>query len=167
MGLRVDVAEIHRVTRTDALEISSWVYPPPYAVYSSTPGDAMTRELVDKEYYGAYDDRGRVFGFYCFGEPARVPCESSLHYYSDTSYIDIGLGLRPDLCGKRLGPEFFSDGLDFAGKTFGTHLFRLTVITLNLRAVKIYRNYGFEEIGSFSLRKRDYSLPFIVMLRTA
>ena len=43
------------------------------------------------------------------------------------NYLDIGLGMKPDLTGQGKGPSFFQTGLAFAKTNFQSKKIRLTV----------------------------------------
>ena len=159
----MEITEIRRIALADAQLISRWKYRPPYAVYSNNAGPELLREFVESEYYAALDPSRELVGFYCYNDPARVPCSASNRYYADKSFMDIGLGLRPDLCGMGLGESFLRAGLRFAESTYIMSKFRLAVIAMNFRAVALYRRVGFVTVGSFALPKSGYSLPFVMM----
>ena len=159
----MEINEIRRIAHADAQIISQWKYQPPYAVYSNTAGPEIMQELVGNEYYSALDTSRELVGFYCYKDPARVPCNSSNRYYADKSFLDIGLGLRPDLCGMGMGKSFLHAGIRFAESTYNVSKFRLAVIAMNFRAIRLYRGFGFVKVGSFTLPKVGYSLPFVVM----
>lgn len=159
----MEINAIRKAGFQEAVEISNWKYLVPYDVYSHNGGKKMVHELMDSEYYVVLCNSGGIIGFYCFQEPARVPCRASRQYYVDESHIDVGLGLRPDLCGAGHGYLFLNAALDFAKGKYRQSGFRLTVISLNLRAITVYARSGFVEIGKFSLAKDGFSLPFSIM----
>ena len=159
----MEINEIRRIVLADAQLISRWKYQPPYGIYSNSAGPELLREFVKSEYYAALDTSRELVGYYCYKDPARVPCNASSRYYADKSFIDIGLGLRPDLCDMGLGESFLRAGMRFAESTYIMNKFRLAVIAMNFRAIALYRRIGFVKVGSFALPKSGYSLPFAIM----
>jgi ribosomal-protein-alanine N-acetyltransferase len=147
-----------------AREISHWSYEPPYDFYSLTSDPDDLSELLDPEkrqgYYSALRD-GELIGFLCFGQEARVPGGN----YTDAGILDVGLGLRPDLTGKRLGLGFVLAGLAFAQEKFAPVGFRLSVATFNERAIKVYERAGFEPVETFMQRTNGGEHPFLLMAR--
>lgn len=131
--------------RDSAETISRWHYPGEYAVYDMEPGELD--ELLGGEYYAAFDaaikDSGELVGFFCYGSCARVPTDHLPDPYAGDS-LDVGLGMRPDLCGQGNGAAFLRAGVDFAQTRFGVSRFRLTVMTFNSRAIHAYESAGFE-----------------------
>lgn len=80
------------------------------------------------------------------------------HLYGGEDVIDIGLGMRPVLTGKRMGQEFFQAGIAFAVKEFNPQTFRLSVATFNIRAITLYKNIGFQQGPIFLGRGREFML---------
>ena len=91
--------------------------------------------------YGLLNRKGELVGFYQFGEHARIPTREPEPYGQGP--LDVGLGLRPDLCGLGFGPSFLLAGLDFARNELGAGGFRLTVAGFNQRAWRAYVCCGF------------------------
>lgn len=128
--------------------ISSWRYPAPYDCYSFSPSRQLTDELLAGDYFAAWE-QGELTGYFCFGAAARIPLASPVT--EGDPYVrpglDIGLGLRPDCCGKGKGLCFLKEGLLFAHKTFGPAApFRLAVMEGNQRAKTVYERAGFTTV---------------------
>ena len=83
--------------------------------------------------------------------------------YLDTAYLDIGLGLHPQACGQGYGLGFLTCGLAFAKAHFGVSRFRLTAVSTNYRALKVYTRAGFREIGRFERQGLSEPMEFVVM----
>jgi len=124
---------IKKINKEDALKITKWQYLPPYHVYNMT--NALD-ELVDS-YYGVYKDD--LVGFFCSGEDAQVPPGN----YTE-GFIDLGIGLRPDLCGQGMGASFMKEVMTAFDKPL-----RLTVYKWNERAIKLYEKLGFKYESEF------------------
>ncbi len=120
---------ISELSQEGHVEMRSWRYPPPYDFYD---GD-VDPPLNPERFFGAFDEDGGLVGFYYFEEK---PPD-----------LDYGLGLRPDLVGRRLGLEFFRAGLDFARERYRPRRVYLHVAEFNERARKVYERAGFVEVS--------------------
>ncbi|RAP78659.1 GNAT family N-acetyltransferase [Paenibacillus montanisoli] len=125
----------------DAEEIISWRYEEPYQIYNNESTPELIQEMLNN-YYTVYGDEKQIIGFFCAGNSAQVP--NDFYSYSE-SYLDIGIGMRPELTNKGLGTEFFSFVLDSMNQIFGDVELRLTVTSFNQRARRLYRKFGFSE----------------------
>jgi len=131
--------EITLMTKTHAQAISLWRYDGIYSLYDHD--ESTAESFMDGTHFAYITTDEGLTGYFCFGEDARI---STVEGYSfDGDYLDVGLGLRPDLCGKKLGSSFFAAGLAFAGELCGTTQFRLAVAVFNERAIKVYKRAGF------------------------
>lgn len=86
----------------EAKEISNWHYKEPYSIYSIEDSEEDINELLNGYYYSVSDTNNNLIGYYCFGEAAKVPAGNKFGAYNLIDHTDIGLGINPDLCGKRL-----------------------------------------------------------------
>ena len=127
------------MTREYSRMISNWKYGGEYSFYDHS--DQNIESFMDSTHYTCTDEDGDLVGYFCFGEDARIPTVEQNAY--DGGFLDIGLGLRPDLCGQGYGLSFLENGLDFAQRTFNTKQFRLSVAAFNARAIKVYTRAGF------------------------
>lgn len=123
--------------------ISSWRYDEPYSIYSMDGTEECLQELMDGNYYSVVDENSQLIGYFCFGTSAQVPRIKHYGVYNEAGYIDIGLGMRPDMTGKGAGMTFFQAGIEFGKKHFQTDKMRLTVAAFNERAIKTYKRAGF------------------------
>ena len=137
------------MTEPQARAILQWRYEGPYAVYNCPPAalEEAVRQWLDPRlaYYAARDDAEALVGFCCFGDEAQVPGGD---YAADA--LDVGLGLRPDLTGRGLGPGFVAAVLDLGRRLLRPRRFRLTVMAANRRAIRAYEKAGFRVSHTFS-----------------
>ena len=131
------------MTGSEARQVTEWKYPAPYEMYNWDVEDDPA-ELLDGSYLACREEDGALGGFLCFGSNATIPTREDAYRQG---YLDIGLGLRPDLCGKGLGQGFLRLGLEWARRELGASSFRLAVAQFNTRAQKVYRACGFREIS--------------------
>ena len=131
------------MTGPEARQVTEWQYPAPYEMYNWAEEDDPA-ELLDGSYLACREESGALGGFLCFGPNATIPTREDVYRQG---YLDVGLGLRPDLCGRGLGRGLLQQGLDWARRELGAGCFRLAVAQFNLRAQKVYRACGFREIA--------------------
>ncbi|SNZ17132.1 Acetyltransferase (GNAT) family protein [Terribacillus aidingensis] len=151
--------EISSLTADDAYTVLHWRYSPPYDLYNLTYTEGAVMMLMVGDYYGVYEN-GSLFGYFCVGEDAQVPGGD----YSDKSYLDIGIGMAPQLTGQGRGKVFFRDIQNWINQNKQQTRLRLTVAAFNERAIHLYANAGFWEAGRFA-RDSD-QLLFLVMTKS-
>ena len=116
-------------------ETLEWHYPPPYDFYD--PGDDPP--LNPERFRVTYGEDGRVEAFWYFDHP-------------EPGVVEIGIGLRPDLCGRGFGERCMRDELEYARREWSPHAFRLHVASWNGRAIALYERLGFREVGERHVR---------------
>jgi ribosomal-protein-alanine N-acetyltransferase len=138
--------------------VADWRYPPPYDFYDAgaDPGDLS--ELLDSaqregRYYAVLSDPGGLVGFFAFRDEGDA--------------VEVGLGLRPDLTGRRLGLSFLLAGLEFAREQYAPARFLLTVAAFNQRAIHVYERAGFRRGESYTHRTNGGEHAFLRMERLA
>lgn len=157
------ILNIRQMNMEAAKQIAKWTYEEPYSIYSMDDSEEILHELLDESYFAAFDEIDNLIGYYCFGKSAQVPAGSFFGVYDEENHIDIGLGMRPDLCGQGQGSYFFSKGLEFARNTLSAQGFRLTVAAFNMRAIKAYQRIGFSKVDSFVRASEHGEIEFWVM----
>ncbi|WP_240647634.1 GNAT family N-acetyltransferase [Paenibacillus nanensis] len=129
---------IKPLTQELASELCLWRYTPPYDVYNWPAWEDMQKDgfefgdpvLRDRQYSAVLDSDGSLIGFAQF-------------FPLGASVVRLGLGLRPDLCGRKLGPLFVSVITEEALRRSPGCEVDLEVYTWNTRAIRTYEKAGF------------------------
>lgn len=156
---------IEPLTADQAREILDWRYPPPYDFYNP-PGtrhdEGYIRQFLNPalKFHGVMNAHGSLIGFCSFGVDGQVPGGD----YSAEA-LDIGLGMKPVLTGKGLGPVFFGSILDHAARMLEPDFYRLTVANFNQRAINLYRKFGFQPATEF--KDEQLQIPHVILVREA
>jgi len=126
------------MTQADAEAVAAWRYPGEYAFYDFTADPDDLALLLDPArrgdaFHAADGEDGRLAGFFQV-EPG-------------AEGVELGLGLRPDLCGHGLGEGFTRLGIDLVRELHGAARITLAVAAFNARAITVYERCGFVETG--------------------
>jgi [ribosomal protein S18]-alanine N-acetyltransferase len=142
------------MTGAYAADIVTWRYAAPYDCYDMTGADPAFLADPASGYFALIGQR-TLIGFRSFGTDGQVPGGGY-----DTSALDTGGGLRPELTGRGLGREAIATGLDFGRVQFAPKAFRVTIATFNARAQRVVLSLGFRNIGRFqaSADGRSYEM---------
>lgn len=131
---------IRELTPADLVDIADWRYDDRWAVYDSDgPLDPELGYWAVVQEVGADE---RLVGFGCLGEDARVPGLPEVE-----GVLDVGVGMRPDLVGQGLGPDFATAVLDLAA-TRGATTLRAVVQDWNTRSLRLVERLGFVRTGT-------------------
>ncbi len=140
---------IRAMTAEDAEAIAAWHYSGPYAFYDWEQDPDDLAELLDPGEWGrryfAADADGELAGLFV------------LKPHDDGT--EIGLGLRPDLTGQRLGARFLEAGLRFGG----AERYTLAVAAFNRRAITVYERAGFLVTARYVHRTNGADHEFLRM----
>jgi RimJ/RimL family protein N-acetyltransferase len=125
------------MTETDARAIASWKYPPPYDLYNWEPWHRMVRsgyeianpEIRRQQYRSILHP---VYGLSGFAQ-----------FFPMAGVTRLGLGLRPDLCGRGLGVPFVRAIVAEARRIAPGDEIDLEVLVSNTRAIRVYEKAGF------------------------
>lgn len=151
-----------QLTNQDAVKICDWRYEKPYDAYNVTINDRVISEFLKGEYF-AIEINDEMIGYFCIGGSAKVPVIGDIDPYSDKGYIDVGLGIKPSLTGKGDGKRYFEFVLNEAKIRHPDKNIRLTVASFNLRAIKLYENFGFVKDKIFIKKFLKSEREFITM----
>lgn len=154
--------EINPMNLENALKISNWTYDEPYFLYSFKECKETLFELLENDYYVVNKfPENELFGYFCFGDAAKVYTNIEDDYADEA--LDIGLGMKPEFCGKGMGYSFLMAGLEFSKKykLKGKSKIRLTVADFNKRAIHLYEKLGFKYVKSIHVK---YRVKFNIMM---
>ena len=131
--------KIEEMKHPKADEIAiSWNYDGEYAFYvmAADPEDyeeIMCPNLRGNRYFSVFDNDALI-GFFCVEQ--------------EESFIELGLGLRPDLTGHGKGSVFLEEILCYVKKRYLFESIHLDVASFNQRAIKVYERAGFVKTGN-------------------
>ncbi|WP_339173922.1 GNAT family protein [Solibacillus sp. FSL R5-0691] len=131
-----------------ATAILGWTYEEPYNFYNNEQTAEALEELMEGSYY-TVNKNNEVIGFFCTGESARVPSGNKFNVYKE-DFIDMGVGMHPNLVGQGKGYEFCRCVIKFIEDNSPSKPLRLTVAMFNERAIRLYKKLGFVKENEFS-----------------
>lgn len=120
-----------------AKQITEWIYEGDYSDYN-LPSYEQCKE---KKYGMTREDRWNNYIVYTIN--------NEVVFYSNMKEMDnnklyIGVGLKPEYCGKGLGNFFLNDSINEMKKIYPERTLFLEVRSWNKRAIKSYEKLGFK-----------------------
>lgn len=155
--------DIQPLREQDVNDIVKWRYEPPYDLYNLSYLDIPFLLDPKNRYFAVHGESGKLIGYCCFGEEARVP--GGDYQQIEPVVLDIGVGLHPGQVGRGLGISFVDELLQFGVDEFIPEKLRVTVAAFNQRSLRTFLKHGFKETQRFK-RKRD-DMIFIQLERMA
>lgn len=118
-------------------DICTWRYDSPYDIYSWLPWEQMKALDVEfgnpvlrrEQYVSLVDDEGTLTGF--------------AQFFPLQGVTRLGVGMRPDLCGRGYGKQFVLAIVEEAKRRKPENEIDLEVLTWNSRAIQAYQKSGF------------------------
>ena len=146
-----------KLTQINALDIANnWKYDGIYSFYDMTADIEDYDEFINEElrnqsdYFEAiYNDE--LVGFFSV----------SLKSLS----IEIGLGLKPDICGKGIGKEFLTQIMNYVDNRYPSNEYIMNVATFNQRAIKVYHSWGFEDYKVVNCKSNGGVYEFLTLIK--
>ena len=129
---------IEQLSQQHALEIANtWHYEVPYDFYDMKNDLEDYEEIISPEarggrYYQVMRE-GKLYGFFCLEQKGE-------------RNLELGLGMKPEHCGKGQGATFLQEILDFIVENFAPQVISLSVADFNHRAQQLYLKMGFEVV---------------------
>lgn len=144
--------DFRKVTNNDVEEILPWKYEGIYSFYNNDSVQAKIDWIKglpeEDKAFSVYSDKNELIGH----------CE----IYTDEG-ITLSVQMKPDLTGKGMGKEFVQAFLQFAKEKYNLKSIGLMVAKFNERAIKLYKNIGFEKTEEFTSESNGKEVEFLVM----
>ncbi|WP_353947610.1 GNAT family N-acetyltransferase [Sporolactobacillus sp. Y61] len=132
----------------------NWHYEGIYAFYDMESDPEDLAEFIDSEKRGescyAVIENQTLIGFLSV---SRV----------DTTTVEIGLGMKPELTGHGQGLSFVQACIEWTRKQHAPKTIMLSVATFNQRAVKVYEKAGFQPVETYIQETNGGHYPFLKM----
>ena len=131
--------KIEPLSQSNAEEIANhWHYEGIYAFYDMQADPEDYEEILSPEargdHYYQVLKNDELYGFFCL-------------FPVDKDKQELGLGMKPEYCGKGQGKEFLQIILRFIEENLSAKILTLSVADFNQRAQRLYLNCGFNVIG--------------------
>ena len=126
-----------------ARQIINWKYEDEYAVYNLPSFE----ECIDKNYRIVRETEKKNYIVYVLD--SEVIFFSSVRLKDNKIYL--GVGLKPDYCGKGYSTYFLEDIIKSIKKKYPNTIINLDVRTWNKRAIKSYEKVGFKIVDTFTI----------------
>ncbi len=144
------------MTQEQAEEIAyHWHYEGKYSFYDMEADQEDLAEFLDPKARGETTfvvcKDGEMIGFFSINR-------------ADLHTVDVGLGMKPNMTGNRLGLKFLREGLAFCERAYQPKYVTLSVATFNERAIKVYEKAGFEAVGTFIQETNGSRFEFLKMI---
>lgn len=139
--------EFDPLTVADAEVIAHWRYADEWSTYDipAIERESSVAYMTDPANgYFAVRVRDELVGFCSVGADGQVPGGPY-----DSSAIDFGAGMRPDLVGRGQGAAFLHDVVAFLRSIHGDAALRATIASWNKRALRAAQTIGFEPRATF------------------
>lgn len=148
--------EKESMTEVYAREISNWNYEDLYSDYN-----LPSYEEMKEKKYGITNEENYK-NYICFVDNGNLIAYSSMKEME--TGVFLGIGIRPDSCGKGLGKYFLRTSVDEIKKRYLNRKIFLEVRSWNERAIKSYKTSGFKIIKTVVKKDRlGNEIEFIEM----
>ncbi|UTR10338.1 GNAT family N-acetyltransferase [Evansella sp. LMS18] len=143
------------MTQEQAEDIAfNWHYDGKYSFYDMEADKVDLKEFLNPQQRGnstfSATETNELVGFFSYSK------------VTDRTF-DIALGMRPDLTGKGNGIKYLKAVIYFIKSEVKPEKITLSVATFNQRAIKLYRNAGFKDMGTYMQDTNGSTFEFLKM----
>ncbi len=148
---------IEELTEERAMQVCAWEYEGEYSIYNFTWEKAVEQgwsitipEARKSDFRAVIGGHGELAGFFRMTE-------------DDEGKIEIGLGLRPDLCGHGTGKDFVKLITQYTLNLYPACQIYMEVRTFNRRAIKCYEACGYRIVKQHRKAFPSGSVEYFLM----
>jgi ribosomal protein S18 acetylase RimI-like enzyme len=146
------------MTEEHGRAICSWSYPAPFDIYNWPSWEDMVKH--EKEFADPHIRQEQ----YCAVLDANAELCGYAQFFPIVGVTRLGLGLRPDLCGKGYGVAFVRAIVKEAYRRSPGNEIDLEVLVNNRRAIRTYEKAGFAITDSYERLTPDGMNSFYCMV---
>ncbi|MGB6179554.1 GNAT family N-acetyltransferase [Carnobacterium sp.] len=149
MNIKIDM-----LSQQNAVKIADeWKYDGEYSFYNMTEDPEDYEEIISpilrENNYFQVIINNELFGFFVLEQTDDI--------------VNMGVGIKPELTGNRLGVQFISLILDFIKENYFIPTVRLGVAKFNIRAQKVYEKVGFTKTREYQQPTNGTTYTFVEM----
>lgn len=146
-------------TEAHAKEVCTWIYSGLYSVYNLSPWEVV----VENHWQLADEDARREIFCTIYQDDTMIGFG---RIQRSENRIDLGIGLKPEYCGKGLGLPVMKILTAKAEALYPDEVISLEVRQFNERAIKCYEKAGFKIIKKYMKETINGYVPFALMIKT-
>jgi enoyl-CoA hydratase/carnithine racemase/RimJ/RimL family protein N-acetyltransferase len=139
---------VRQLTIEDGMDLASWSRPGAWHIE-----DALEAPEPDEGYWAVVDRDDLLLGFCCVGAAARVPGAPQ-----DDDVIDVAIGIRPQLAGRRWSGELGRAAVEYAASVALDRRLRTTVPEWNEVGRRAAQQAGFKWVASRAWSHQQYEI---------
>ncbi len=136
---------VRNLTEEEARLICTWRYGGEYSVYNYPMWEIVVEKnwgmaqasVREREFFAILNEKDELIGYFRLKEKE--------------NFIELGVGLKPELCGLGYGEAAMEQIKQEAGERYPDKLLALEVRSFNQRAIKCYQKAGFRWVDTYEL----------------
>ena len=144
-----------------AREFLQWQYEAPYDIYNFPPAqlEKYVQYNIDpsNNVHAMFDQEDKLIGYCSYGLDAQVPGGD----YSEEA-LDIGMMIKPELTGQGQGSNYVSTVIQNSVSKYHPRRLRVTILSTNLRAMKVWEKNGFQKTQTFESKKSQIEFSIFI-----
>jgi ribosomal-protein-alanine N-acetyltransferase len=146
------------MTVDDASSVVGWRYRDRWSVYDLMSPAGILDEL--NLYWAVTDTSGALTGFVCVEAAARVQGLNA-----DPRFVDVGVGMDPDLVGQGIGPVFGEAALGHVGRLCPEKSMRAVIQAWNVRSQRFALKQGFIDVGELASTQDRRQVHYRILMK--